>query len=52
MEDLSLIFKQFVVWFAQLFETCRSSWLLTIAIFLMVLDLIVSILLIIRGGHD
>lgn len=52
MSDLALIFQQIFVWIGEFLTVCRSSWLLTVAVFLIILDLIVSILLIIRGGHD
>lgn len=52
MSDLELIFRQVFVWIGEFLTLCRSSWLLTVALFLILLDLIVSILLIVRGGHD
>lgn len=52
MSDLSLVFQQIFVWLGEFLTLCRSSWLLTVALFLILLDLIVSILLIVRGGHD
>lgn len=52
MSDLSLVFQQIFVWLGEFLALCRSSWLLTVALFLILLDLIVSILLIVRGGHD
>lgn len=52
MSDLSLVFQQIFVWLGEFLALCRSSWLLTVAVFLVLLDLIVSILLVVRGGHD
>ena len=52
MSDLSLVFQQVFVWLGEFLALCRSSWLLTVAVFLILLDLIVSILLVVRGGHD
>lgn len=52
MSDLALVFQQIFVWIGEFLAVCRSSWLLTVAVFLIILDLIVSILLVIRGGHD
>lgn len=52
MSDLEIVFQQIFVWIGEFLAVCRSSWLLTIAIFLIILDVIVSILLIIRGGHE
>lgn len=52
MSDLEIVFRQIFVWIGEFLSVCRSSWLLTVAVFLIILDLIVSILLIIRGGHD
>lgn len=50
MEQLSLVFRQMAVWIGQFLAKCTSDWFLTILLFLMVLNLIVSVIIAVRGG--
>ena len=50
MENLGLIFQQVALWIGQYLQLCRTSWLLTVCLFLAILNLIVSVLIAVRGG--
>lgn len=52
MSDLSLVFKQIAVWIGQFLNLCQNHWLLQVALFLIVLELVVGVILVVRGGHD
>lgn len=52
MSDLVLVFKQVAAWIGQFLNVCHDHWIMQIALFLIVLDLIVSVILVARGGHD
>lgn len=48
MSDLSLAFRQIAVWIGQFLSMCQDHWLLQVALFLVVLDLIVGVLIVVR----
>lgn len=52
MSDLSLLFRQIAVWIGQFLAMCQDYWLLQVALFLIVLDLIVGVLIVVRGGKN
>lgn len=52
MNDLNLVFEQVATWIGQFLALCTSNWFLTICLFLAVLNLIVSVLLVVRGGKS
>lgn len=52
MSDLSLAFRQIAVWIGQFLSMCQDHWLLQVALFLIVLDLIVGVLIVVRGGKN
>lgn len=51
MEQFTIVTRQIAVWIGQWLALCSQNWLLTILMFLMVLSLIVSVILNIRGGN-
>lgn len=52
MSDLTLLFRQFAVWIGQFLSLCRDRWLLQVALFLFILDFIVGVLIVVRGGKN
>ncbi len=50
MSDFFLVFDQITVWIGQALRSFTGHWLTTILLFLIVLNFIVSLLLIFRGG--
>lgn len=52
MSDLTLFFRQLAVWIGQFLSMCQEHWLLQVALFLFVLDLIVGVILVVRGGKN
>lgn len=50
MDQLSLIFRQMATWIGQWLAFATNNWLLSILLFLQVLGLIVSVLILLRGG--
>lgn len=51
MEQFTIVTRQIAVWIGQWLALCGQNWLLTILMFLMVLSLIVSVIINIRGGN-
>ena len=52
MRDLQLVFEAVANWIGQFLALCTSNWLLSIILFLAVLNLIVSVILGLRGGRS
>lgn len=53
MEDLTLVFQWFAVQIGRFLAVCTDNWFLSILLFLMVLNLVVSVILFVTGGkHD
>lgn len=50
MQSLSLVFQAMAGWIGQWLNTATSNWFLSILVFLQVLSLIVSVLILVRGG--
>lgn len=51
MNELRLVFEAVANWIGQFLALCTSNWLLSILLFLAVLNLIVSVIVAVRGGH-
>lgn len=51
MEDLFLAFDAFVNWIGEALHTFSGHWFTLILLFLFILNFIVSLLILFRGGH-
>lgn len=49
MGSLGLVFEALSVYIGQFLALCSSRWFLTVLIFLMVLDLVVGVIISLRG---
>lgn len=50
MASFELVVQKMAVWIGEFLSKCLESWFTSILLFLMVLNLIVSVLIALRGG--